>query len=169
MIAEAIQQARIAMSKNDFEASQRLINDALQSEPDNFEARYTLAVLYRAQGQHHDAKKLLITLLTEQPEFGRGFQELGFCELALKREPSAIQAFQQAVEADGSLIDSWRVLVTGYERSNDPRAEQATQQLDFLTALPNELRTVISYLSANRLGDAERPCLYFIQHIKTHI
>ena len=169
MIAEAIQQARIAMSKNDFEASQRLINDALQSEPDNFEARYTLAVLYRAQGHHHDAKQLLITLLTEQPEFGRGFQELGFCELALKREPLAIQAFQQAVEADGSLVDSWRVLVTAYERSNDPRAEQATQQLDFLTALPNELRTVISYLSANRLGDAERLCRYFMQQNKTHI
>ena len=48
MIAESIQQARVAMGNRAFSESRALLSEALTAEPDNFEARYTLAVLERA-------------------------------------------------------------------------------------------------------------------------
>lgn len=157
------------MSKRDFDDARSLLDDVLSAEAENFEAKYTLAVLNRAEGQIDQAKALLKALVDEKPDFGRGFQELGLCELALKQEPAAISAFEQAVEVDGSLIESWKFLATAYRRKGDSRAEQAVMQVEFLASLPQELRTVISYLAANRLGDAERLCRYFMQQNKTHV
>ena len=157
------------MSKRNFDEARSLLDEALYAEAENFEARYTLAVLNRAEGQIDQAKALLQALVDEKPDFGRGFQELGLCELALKKEPGAISAFEQAVEVDGSLIESWKFLATAYRRKGDSRAEQAAMQIEFLASLPQELRTVISYLAANRLGDAERLCRYFMQQNKTHV
>ena len=157
------------MGKREFNESRALLDEVLATEPENFEAKYTLAVLNRAEGQIDQAKTLLAALVEEKPDFGRGFQELGLCELALKQEPAAISAFEQAVEVDGSLIESWKFLATAYRREGDSRAEQAVMQVEFLASLPQELRTVISYLAANRLGDAERLCRYFMQQNKTHV
>ena len=157
------------MGKRDFDEARSLLDEVLSAEAENFEAKYTLAVLNRAEGQIDQAKALLKALVDEKPDFGRGFQELGLCELALKQEPAAISAFEQAVEVDGSLIESWKFLATAYRRKGDSRAEQAVMQVEFLASLPQELRTVISYLAANRLGDAERLCRYFMQQNKTHV
>ena len=169
MIAESIQRARVAMGKHAFSESRALLSEALSAEPDNFEARYTLAVLERAEGNHDQALELLTALTAEKPDFGRGFQEMGLCQLALKQEQKAVSAFEEAVECDGALIDSWRFITAHYRRVNDPRVEQAGKQVEFLAALPGELRTVISYLAANRLADAERLCRYFMQQNKTHV
>ena len=169
MIEESIQKARIAIGNGAFDESRHLLDSVLDSEPDHFEARYTLAVLLRAQKQQKEAKQLLTVLLQEKPDFGRGFQELALCELSLGSEGSAIKAFEKAVEFDASLLDSWRFLVAAYERKNDSRLAQATHQLEFLRSLPTELRTVISYLASNRIADAERLCRYFMQQNKTHI
>ena len=157
------------MSKRNFDEARSLLDEALSAEAENFEAKYTLAVLNRAEGHIDQAKALLKALVEEKPDFGRGFQELGLCELALKQEPAAISAFEHAVEVDGSLIESWKFLATAYRRKGDSRAEQAVMQVEFLASLPQELRTVISYLAANRLGDAERLCRYFMQQNKTHV
>ena len=128
-----------------------------------------MAVLHRTTGEHSLAKKVLAELLSEKPDFGRGFQELGYCELALKRDPDAQLAFEKAVELDASLLDSWRFLSALYQRQKDPRAEHAERQIAFLNELPPELRTVISYLAANRLADAERLCRFFMKQNQTHI
>ena len=40
-------------------------------------------------------------------------------------------------------------------------SKRLTDQIRFLTSLPSELRTVIGYLSAGKLQDAERLCKYF--------
>ena len=125
MIAESIQQARVAMGKRAFSESRALLNEALTAEPDNFEARYTLAVLERAEGNHDKALELLTALTAEKPDFGRGFQEMGMCELALKQEQKAVSAFEEAVDRDGSLIDSWKFITAYYRRTADPRAETA--------------------------------------------
>jgi thioredoxin-like negative regulator of GroEL len=74
VIAESIQKARVAMSKRAFGESKALLDEVLSAEPDNFEGRYTLAVLHRAEGQPANAKVLLETLVAEKPDFGRGFQ-----------------------------------------------------------------------------------------------
>ena len=55
VIAESIQQARVAMGKRAYSKSRALLSEVLTAEPDNFEARYTLAVLERAEGNHDQA------------------------------------------------------------------------------------------------------------------
>ena len=157
------------MGKRAYGESRALLSEALTAEPDNFEARYTLAVLERAEGNHDQAIEVLTALTTEKPDFGRGFQEIGLCELALKREQQAVAAFEVAVERDGSLIDSWKFIAAYYRRVNDARTEQASKQVEFLAALPGELRTVSSYLAANRLADAERLCGYCLHQDTTHV
>ena len=157
------------MGKRDHAGAHTLLAEVLAADPDNFEARYTLAVLHRAEGKADAAKAILLALLEQNPDFGRGFQELGYCEVALDRIGNAQQAFEQAVALDTSLLDSWRFLLKLYQRNLDPRTEQTARQVAFLEALPGELRTVISYLSANRLADAERLCRFFMQKNKTHI
>ena len=166
---DTIKRAQAALSRGDLSGARSLLGAAIDQNPADFEGRYTMAVLHRTTGEHSLAKKVLAELLSEKPDFGRGFQELGYCELALKRDPDAQLAFEKAVELDASLLDSWRFLSALYQRQKDPRAEHAERQIAFLTELPPELRTVISYLAANRLADAERLCRFFMKQNQTHI
>ncbi len=166
---ETIQKARTALAQRDFKKSLELLTQVLSREPANFEARYTLAVLRRTQGDHAVAKQILLELLAITPDFGRGFQELAFCELGLNKISLAQDSFQKAVELDASLIDSWQYVLKLYTSTNDSRANHASRQIKFLSELPQELRTVISYLSSGRIADAERLCRFFMQKNKTHI
>ena len=166
---EVIQKARAALSSGDLKGAESLLISVLDQDPSDFEGRYTMAVLQRTRGEHALAKNSLCKLMSEKPDFGRGFQELGYCELGLNSDPDAQIAFEKAVELDSSLIDSWRFLSALYQRQKDHRAEQAERQVAFLNELPLELRTVISYLAANRLADAERLCRFFMKQNRTHI
>ena len=93
------------MSKRAYSEARHLLSGVITSEPDNFEARYTLAVLERAEGDYERAIELLTALTTEKSDFGRGFQEIGLCKLALKQEMEAISA----------LITESIDLMTSYE------------------------------------------------------
>ena len=166
---ETIQKARAALSRGAFDESQAILETILSQDAADFEARYALAVLHRAKKQNGEAKRILLDLLSEKPDFGRGFQELAYCEAALDDQDGAQTAFERAVELDASLLNSWKYLAKIYEQKRDNRAEQATKQAAFLGDLPDELRTVISYLAANRLADAERLCRFFMKQNKTHI
>ena len=166
---ETIQKARAALSRGAFDESQAILETILSQDATDFEARYALAVLHRAKKQNGEAKRILLDLLSEKPDFGRGFQELAYCEAALDEQDGAQTAFERAVELDASLLNSWKYLAKIYEQKRDNRAEQAAKQAAFLGDLPDELRTVISYLAANRLADAERLCRFFMKQNKTHI
>ena len=56
------------MSKRDFDEARSLLDEVLSAEVENFEAKYTLAVLNRAEGQIDQAKTLLKALVNEKPD-----------------------------------------------------------------------------------------------------
>ena len=114
---DTIKKAQAALSRGDLSGARSLLDTAIDQNPADFEGRYTMAVLHRTTGEHSLAKEVLAEVLSEKTDFGRGFQELGYCELALKRDPDAQLAFEKAMELDASLLDSWRFVSALYQLS----------------------------------------------------
>ena len=145
------------------------MGDVLTDEPDNIEAAYALAVAQRHQHAWTDALDTLTGVLRRKPNFGRAHQEVGYNHIAMQNFPRAGAAFERAVNNDPSLVNSWKCLAKLYQDSgNEKRLAVVRDQLVFIESLPTELLAVISYLSDDRLGDAERACKHFLRENKTH-
>ena len=155
--------------------AEAVLGDLLRRQPDDIDARYALAVAQRHQHQWAAALATLAEILEQRPNFGRAFQEVGYNHIARRDYARAGSAFERATTADPSLINSWKCLVKLYEQHLPQGAETARKrsrahaQLTFLQSLPNELLAVVSYLSEDRLGDAERLCKHFLRSNKTHV
>ena len=141
----------------------------LADEPDNVEARYALAVAQRHRHQWSTALGTLAEIHKVKPDFGRAHQEVGYNHIAMRNFPRAGAAFERAVNSDPSLVNSWKSLAKLYQDDgNTKRLNAVKDQLVFLESLPTELLAVISYLSDDRLADAERLCKHFLRTSKTH-
>ena len=148
----------------------QMIADALEAEPGNLEALYALAVAQRHQHKWADALASLERVLGQRPGYGRAHQEVGYNLLARQNYAGARDAFERAVAADPSLLNSWKCLAKLYAgRADNARLGPLLEQLKFLEGLPNELLVVISHLSEDRLDDAERLCRQFLRKHKTDV
>ena len=147
----------------------------LRDEPANVEAHYALAVAQRHQHRWKAALATLGGVIGERPRFGRAFQEVGYNHIAMRQFATASEAFEQAVALDPSLVNSWKCLAKLYQDERPSNAKTAKKladartQITFLSSLPAELLAVISYLSEDRLADAERLCKHFLRSNKTHV
>ena len=155
--------------------AERAMRTMLRDHPDNVDARYALAVAQRHQHQWPEALETLNGVLELRPRFGRALQEMGYNHIARRDFPSATVAFEQAVAANPSLVNSWKCLRKLYEAHS--RAAQATEdkrsraraQLAFLSGLPPELLAAMGLLHEGKLADAERVCKHFLRDNKTHV
>ena len=146
-----------------------MMGDVLSDEPDNIEARYALAVAQRHLHEWSKALDTLAGILETQPDFGRVHQEVGYNLIAMRDLSRAGAAFEKAVNADPSLVNSWKCLAKLHQDAgNVARLATVQDQIVFLESLPSELLAVISYLSDDRLADAERLCKHFLRDNKTH-
>lgn len=142
----------------------------LHIEPGNTEARYTLAVALRHQRLFPAALQTLQDILAAEPNLGRAHQEMGYNYIAIQNLLAAGAAFERAVNADPSLVNSWKCLAKLYADSgNRAKLASAEEQVAFLSALPPPLIAVISYLAEDRLNEAERLCKHFLREHKTHV
>ena len=142
----------------------------LRIEPENIEARYTLAVAMRHQRLFPAALETLTEILAERAEFGRAHQEVGYNYIAIQDYLKAGAAFERAVNADPSLINSWKCLAKLYaESGNTAKRKASEEQIAFLANLPPQLIAVIGYMAEDRLDDAERLCKHFLRDDKTHV
>ncbi|MDE0056237.1 MAG: sulfotransferase [Gammaproteobacteria bacterium] len=165
-----VRQAQSLLSDGAPARAARLMGQVLAKEPNNIEALYALAVAQRHQHQWTAALATLTGILESRPGFGRAHQETGYNYIALENLPRAGAAFERAIAADPSLVNSWKCLAKLYHDSgNSERLKAVQDQLTFLESLPAELLAVISYLSDNRLADAERLCKHFLQSNRTHV
>ena len=169
--AEAsVREAQRLLGQGAPDAAAGLMEELLAAEPDNDEARYALAVARRHQHRWPQALDTLGAVLEARPGFGRAHQEVGYNYIALRNFPRAGAAFERAIAADPSLVNSWKCLAKLYhDAGNTARLAEVTDQLGFLETLPAELLAVISYLSEDRLADAERLCKRFLQSNRTHV
>ena len=169
--AEArVREAQRLLGQGAPDAAAGLMEELLAAESDNHEARYALAVARRHQHRWPQALDTLGAVLEARPGFGRAHQEVGYNYIALGNLPRAGAAFERAIAADPSLVNSWKCLAKLYhDAGNTERLAEVTEQLGFLETLPAELLAVISYLSEDRLADAERLCKRFLQSNRTHV
>ena len=169
-IEQRIRQAQRLLGQGDATRAGELMRGALVEQPDNVEARYALAVAERHRHRWTGALAALAGILERKPNFGRAHQEVGYNHIALKDFVRAGAAFERAIAADPSLVNSWRCLAKLYhDNGNTERLVAVKDQLAFLESLPAELLAVISYLSEDRLADAERLCKHFLRSNKTHV
>ena len=109
-------------------------------------------------------------VLDLRPDYGRAYQELGYCHLAQNHPEQAASAFAAAVELNPGLVASWKSLVNLHTREGrNERAKFAQVQLEYLEELPPELRGVIDLVHEGSLLKAERLCRDFLQQNRHHV
>ena len=168
-----VRQAQALLGRGAAAEAATAMRGLLREAPGDSEARYTLAVAQRLQGDYPGALATLAAVATARPRFGRAHQEAGYNHLALRRLDRAYAAFDRAVGLDPSLLQSWQWLAKLCERQPAKgaraRLAAAREQIAFLEALPEPLRAVVSYIAEDRLADAERLCKHFLRGNKTHV
>ena len=163
---ELIQTARFGDAI--FSLKQLLATEA--EDDDRVEALYMLAVAQRYGNQPGDAMATLESLLAENPEHARAYQEQGHIFLSLNRSEDAARAYARAVELNPALKASLKALVNLEQRAG--RTQQslpARERLDFLNRLPAELVNVLDLIHEDKLYKAERLCRDYLQKHKHHI
>ena len=142
----------------------------LRIEPENLEARYALAVAQRHQRNFSAALDTLKLVLEASPNLGRAHQEIGYNYIAVQNFVRAGAAFERAVTANPSLLNSWKCLVKLYsDAGNVDKLNRAQEQISFLNDLPPVLIAVVGLLAEDRLDEAENACKRFLQENKTHV
>ena len=170
-----VQKAQALLASGEPQRAESVLGELLRQQPENTDARYALAVAQRHQHRWTAALATLAAILEQRPNFGRGHQEIGYNLIAKRDYARARDAFECAVAADHSLVNSWKCLLKLYDEhtpagaERDGKRRRASDQVAFLQGLPAELLTVISYLSEDRLMDAERLCKHFLRSNKTHV
>jgi tetratricopeptide (TPR) repeat protein len=130
---------------------------------------YLIAANQRCLGQIREALETLERLEQQHPGFSRLYQERGYCYVALRDPPRAIEAFRQGTAIDPALSTSWDMLerlyrVTGaraeharllIERQRHQPARQAIETLLKLEPRNPEYLSLYAITLA-ALGEAER-------------
>ena len=160
----ATDEARLRLQSGDLIGALSLARGVLADDPSEPDALYIAAVCLRHQSQPGEALEVLEQLLAVQPGYGRAFQEQGYCHRILGRPDLAVQAFDRATGVNPGLIASWNAAAELHaEAGRQERASAARAQAKWLTGLPRELTSVISFLHEGRLYKAERLCRAFLQ------
>ncbi len=169
-----VRQAQALLGRGAAAEAAAAMQALLREAPGHSEARYTLAVAQRLRGDYASALATLAEVAEARPRFGRTHQEAGYNHLALRRLDRAYAAFDRAVALDPSLLQSWQWLAKLCEKQPAGAAARGRlaavrEQIAFLGALPDQLCAVVSYISEDRLADAERLCKHFLRGNKTHV
>src|SRR6516162_8183724 len=108
-----------------FAEALRAVDALSPAHLENSEGLYLRAVSQRMLGHTAAALGTLAKLEQLHPRFSRLYQERGYCHVALKQAPQAIEAFLRGVNVNPALPASWRMLEGLYRMTGRAR-EAAT-------------------------------------------
>src|SRR5262249_52454922 len=131
--------------------------DALSSShPENSEVLYLRAVAQRMLGHTAAALGTLAKLEQLHPRFSRLYQERGYCYVALKQAPQAIEAFLRGVNLNPALPASWNMLDGLYRMTGQAAdAASAAAHVATLKKLPPALVTATALFHDGQLVESE--------------
>ena len=165
-----LNEAKILLQKGRLDDAVKSFEHLLNSEQNNREALYYLAVCHRKNNNNDKAFATLEQLESLHPRYGRTFQEKGHNYLSINQPAEALAAYERAVELNPALPASWKALASLYERSGSTEAsKQAGDHVAWLSRLPAPLLTVTSLIHENKLYKAEQLCRDFLQKHPHHI
>jgi len=159
---QAIKQAK-------FSEALRLLKINLKKDPNHTSSLYLAAVSSRYLKNFDDSKKFIERLLTNAPDMGRAYQELGHLNRDAGDEENAIRFYRQACELNSALPASWKALYSYFKKNdNKPAADHAYMQMNTLEAMPRNLLYISQILNEGRLGIAEEKCREFLKENPTN-
>jgi tetratricopeptide (TPR) repeat protein len=125
--------------------------------PENRDLLLIEAASLRHLRRMPEALAVLERLESLNPRFSRLHQERGFCHVALKDAPRAIDALLRAVNINPALPASWSMLEGLYRLVGDTaNAATAASHVAVLKGLPPEVVTATSLFSDGDLAPAEQ-------------
>lgn len=166
----SVDHAKRLLQQGAFDQAISTIEAVLDDVPHNVDALYILAVAQRYSGKLGQAHLTLNQLLEVEPTHARAFQERGHCYRVSGEAERAIEAFDRAVAANPALIASWKALIDLNLAAGRRDAENlARNQFEWLSSLPPELVSVVSFMHEGKLYKAETLCRHFLQTNGHHL
>ncbi|MFC3053265.1 tetratricopeptide repeat-containing sulfotransferase family protein [Kordiimonas pumila] len=160
----SLKTAQAHIYKGQFEVALAVLSSLDISGGNGPDILYMKAVCERYGKQYAAAGKTLRALFHLAPEFGRGYQELGYLRLAENDQTGAFSAFSKACQYNPALEASWRSLAELQKNmGRQVEADQALAQANRLKALPKELFAVTNYIYEGKLLRAENLCRRYLQ------
>ncbi len=148
---------RALVESSQFEAALVAATALSKSVPENRDVLYMIAVCQRYLQRTSEALATLDELQMLHPRFSRLYQERGYCFVAMRDAPRAIDAFLRAVNLNPALPASWRTLQSLYRMTGNPKdAEVAGAHLATLARLAPEVVTATALFADGELVPAEQ-------------
>lgn len=164
-----VSKATRAIREAKFVEALRLLKSNLAEDPDHIDSLYLSAVSSRYLKSFDDSKKFIERLLTNAPDMGRAYQELGHLNRDAGDEENAIRYYRQACELNPALPASWKALYSYFKKNdNKPAADHAYMQMNTLETMPNTLLFISQILNEGKLGIAEEKCREFLKQNPTN-
>ncbi|WP_163930958.1 tetratricopeptide repeat-containing sulfotransferase family protein [Paraferrimonas sp. SM1919] len=159
-----IKNIQLLIQKGQFQAALDAANLMIEQQPciDSF---YLAAVSSRYLDKHSAAIDYINQLQQLESGYGRAYQELGHLYKAQSPEV-ALDNYKLAVKFNPSLVASWQAIAAISKQTSDLDAAQTN--LDYLSRLPRELVSVISFTYEHKLEKAEKLCKFFLAKQPSH-
>jgi tetratricopeptide (TPR) repeat protein len=165
-----VHRIRALMKERHYEESLRAAEALAVQVPENRDVLYLIAVCQRFLNRVTDSLETLARLEQHHPLFSRLFQERGYCCVALRDAPRAIEAFLRAVNINPALPASWSMLEGLYRMVGDKtNAETAAAHVATLKRLPGEVVHATALFSDGELGLAESVIRAFLLRHGDHV
>ena len=148
---------RAQLNRREFAAAHEVARALARQYPGNRDALYALAVSLRCLDRITEALEVLQQLEQHHPNFGRLFEERGYCHLACGDTDPAISAFAKAVTLNPWLPASLKTLQDLYRtRGRLKEAEAAGRLSANLEKLPREITMAHSLFADGEIRAAEQ-------------
>ena len=158
-----------AIKRGDNIEAMRLLKSNLKEDQNHIDSLYLAAVSSRYLKNYDDSKKYIESLLTNAPDMGRAYQELGHLNRDSGNEEDSIKHYRQACELNPALPSSWKALYSYFKKNeNKPAADHAYMQMNTLETMPNTLLFISQILNEGKLGIAEEKCREFLKKYPTN-
>ena len=158
-----------AIKRGDNIEAMRLLKSNLKKDQNHIDSLYLAAVSSRYLKNYDDSKKYIESLLTNAPDMGRAYQELGHLNRDSGNEEDSIKHYRQACELNPALPSSWKALYSYFKKNeNKPAADHAYMQMNTLETMPNTLLFISQILNEGKLGIAEEKCREFLKKYPTN-
>jgi tetratricopeptide (TPR) repeat protein len=169
-IEAEVHRIRALMKERRYEEGLRAAEALALQVPENRDVLYLIAVCQRFLNRVPDSLETLARLEQYHPRFSRLFQERGYCYVALRDAPRAIEAFLRGVNINPALPASWNMLQGLYRMVGDKtNAETAAAHVATLKRLPAEVVHATALFSDGELGLAESVIRAFLLTHGDHV
>ncbi|GGW89181.1 tetratricopeptide repeat-containing sulfotransferase family protein [Alteromonas halophila] len=164
---QTLHQIKQAIGQSQFDQALSLVAKASGQQPGEEmqgELLYMQAVIHRLTRQPQAALDDLTKLIELRPDYGRAYQEMGYCYQALGHNNDAASAFYKATRFNTALVPAWKQLLNTYQaQGNADALALARQHLSFLEGLPAPVLGAYDLMYEGQLHKAEAVCRQFLQ------